>query len=79
MATAPKRTPDPDSPLADEAVAPHIGGEVGANVTTFTHEHPTDQEIAAEAYAIYIAGGRRDGFHLDDWLEAERRLRERRG
>jgi hypothetical protein len=31
-------------------------------------------DIARLAYAIYEARGRRDGAHLDDWLEAERQL-----
>ena len=39
---------------------------------------PSADEIAAEAYAIYQARGGEHGRHEDDWLEAERRLRERR-
>ena len=39
---------------------------------------PTPDEIAAEAYAIYMARGGDDGRHEEDWLEAERRLAERR-
>lgn len=30
--------------------------------------------VAAEAYAIYLAEGARDGHDLDHWLEAERRI-----
>jgi hypothetical protein len=37
-------------------------------------EQLTVEEIAREAYAIYLAKGARDGHDLDDWLEAERRL-----
>jgi hypothetical protein len=37
-------------------------------------ERPTLEEIAAEAYAIYLAEGARDGRDLDHWLEAERRM-----
>jgi Protein of unknown function (DUF2934) len=36
--------------------------------------HPTHEEIAREAYAIYLANGSRDGYDIEDWLEAERRL-----
>jgi hypothetical protein len=36
---------------------------------------PTHSEIAALAYQLYEAGGRIDGRDVDDWLEAERRLR----
>ena len=39
---------------------------------------PTPDEIAAEAYAIYMARGGDHGRHEEDWLEAERRLAERR-
>lgn len=39
---------------------------------------PTPEEIAAEAYAIYQSRGGAHGGHENDWLEAERRLRERR-
>lgn len=39
---------------------------------------PTADEIAVEAYAIYLARGREDGHDQDDWLDAERRLNQRR-
>ena len=39
---------------------------------------PTPDEIAEEAYAIYQARGADHGRDMDDWLEAERRVRERR-
>jgi hypothetical protein len=39
---------------------------------------PTPEEIAAEAYAIYQARGGEHGRHEEDWLEAERRLNQRR-
>jgi hypothetical protein len=35
---------------------------------------PTREEIAREAYAIYLANGSRDGYAEADWLEAERQL-----
>ena len=38
---------------------------------------PTHEEIAAEAYVIYESRGGEHGQDTDDWLEAERRLRER--
>jgi hypothetical protein len=38
---------------------------------------PTYDEIAAEAYAIYEARGSQHGQDTSDWLEAERRLRNR--
>jgi hypothetical protein len=39
---------------------------------------PTANEIAAEAYKIYLARGGTHGQDQDDWLEAERRLSARR-
>lgn len=39
---------------------------------------PTPDEIAAEAYQIYLARGGEHGYDQDDWFEAERRLSEQR-
>jgi hypothetical protein len=39
---------------------------------------PSAEEIAAEAYAIYLARGGEHGRHEEDWFEAERRLSDRR-
>jgi Protein of unknown function (DUF2934) len=39
---------------------------------------PSPDEIAAEAYFIYCERGCSHGRDMDDWLEAERRLSERR-
>src|SRR5438034_3601713 len=36
----------------------------------------TDEEIAVRAFEIYQAHGATDGSALDDWLQAERELRE---
>jgi len=35
---------------------------------------PTEQEIAARAYEIFLSRGATDGSDLDDWLQAEREL-----
>ena len=35
------------------------------------------EQIAARAHDLYVARGRDDGHDLEDWLEAERELRER--
>ena len=40
--------------------------------------HPTREDIAREAYLIYLANGERDGNADDDWYIAERRLRDGR-
>jgi Protein of unknown function (DUF2934) len=39
---------------------------------------PSPEEIAAEAYFIYCERGCTHGRDMDDWLEAERRISERR-
>ena len=38
----------------------------------------TQEQIAREAYLIYLAKGAGDGHDVDDWLEAERELSLRR-
>jgi hypothetical protein len=35
---------------------------------------PSPEDIAREAYLIYMANGAQHGRHDDDWYEAERRL-----
>ena len=37
---------------------------------------PTWAEISARAFELYLARGRFDGHDVDDWLMAERELRE---
>ena len=51
---------------------------VATEIAPVTFERPlTHDEIAREAYAIFLARGGEHGRDTDDWLEAERRLRER--
>lgn len=38
---------------------------------------PTQEEISQRAYEIYVSRGRKNGGDIDDWLAAERELRER--
>ena len=48
----------------------------GATVTTVA---TIDRDVCAQrAYELYLARGGVDGRDLDDWLTAERELRERR-
>lgn len=72
MATAPTRTPQHSS--QDHSSQ----GPESAAPLPQSHDHPTLEQIAAEAYAIYMANGGQHGRDLDDWLEAERRLRSER-
>ncbi len=41
-------------------------------------DKPTLDEIAEEAYAIYLGNGSQHGFDIDHWLEAERRISARK-
>jgi hypothetical protein len=53
--------------------------EESAAIYPDTNEgRPTPDEIAAEAYHIYMDRGESHGQDMDDWLEAERRLSEAR-
>jgi hypothetical protein len=36
--------------------------------------YPTREDIAREAYLIYMANGQRDGYADEDWFTAEREL-----
>jgi DUF2934 family protein len=39
---------------------------------------PTDEDIRRRAYDRYLARGGNHGLHFDDWLEAERELRNKK-
>ena len=38
--------------------------------------HPTDTDIAKRAFELYCDHGRQGGRDVEDWLQAERELRE---
>jgi hypothetical protein len=40
-------------------------------------KEPSVDEIQARAYNVYLERGSIDGHDLEDWLQAERELRER--
>jgi hypothetical protein len=65
-------------PAHKEPSAAAIAAEAAAIYPDTFDTPPTAEEIAAEAYAIYEARGGEHGRDQDDWLEAERRLQERR-
>lgn len=62
----------------DEPSAARVMDEASAIYPDTFETPPSPDEIAAEAYSIYLARGAEDGRDQDDWLEAERRLRDRR-
>ena len=56
---------------------------MSASATPVAHEpadpdSPTYDEIAEAAYHRYLSRGANDGGDFDDWMEAERELRQRR-
>jgi hypothetical protein len=58
--------PDPDASLGAE--------ESQVTPTAPVEGRPSPEQIAREAYLIYLANGGVDGRHEEDWYEAERRL-----
>jgi hypothetical protein len=63
-----RHTEPSDAEIAAEAAAIYPDTNAGP---------PTPDEIAVEAHAIYVARGGEHGHDMDDWLEAERRLKVR--
>jgi hypothetical protein len=55
-----------------------IAREAAAIYPDTNEGRPTPEEIAVEAYRIYMGRGAHEGRDLDDWLEAERRLSQDR-
>jgi len=47
------------------------------SVDSPTNHRPSDAEIAARAYDIFLMRGATPGNDLDDWLQAEQELIER--
>jgi hypothetical protein len=65
-------------PAHEEPSAARVMDEASAIYPDTFATSPTPDEIAAEAYSIYLARGSEHGQDQDDWLEAERRLKDRR-
>jgi hypothetical protein len=79
MQTPSRRRSDRRSRNRDEAVASVIPTLVGATLPSFGEAvatDPTEDQIARRAYELYEQRGGEHGYDLDDWLQAERELRE---
>jgi len=72
-ARASAQDPGTAAPPADKVAA-----EAAAIYPDTFETPPSQDEIAAEAYAIYQLRGGDHGRDEEDWLEAERRLKEPR-
>jgi hypothetical protein len=66
-------------PMAKDSLPTNaeIAAEAAAIYPDTNAGPPTPEQIAEEAYAIYQSRGGHHGRDLDDWIEAERRLRNR--
>jgi hypothetical protein len=63
--------PDPARPDPDD----NLGAEETQVTSTAPAEgRPSPEQIAREAYLIYLANGSQDGRHEEDWYLAEERL-----
>src|SRR3954464_684972 len=63
------RSPQPHLETADPDDA--LGAQESQVVATAPVEgRPSPEQIAREAYLIYLANGRQDGRHEEDWYEA---------
>lgn len=72
----------PDAIITEPSGSPAVGLETAhdmprdGNGSTTAHT-PTYEQIAEAAYHRYLARGGQHGRDFDDWLDAERSLRER--
>lgn len=66
----------PRRPTLDPSTAPLA--EPAATSAPLETDGPDASAIAHRAYELYEARGREPGRHEDDWLQAERELRQRR-
>lgn len=58
--------------LEKHQIAQHRGAPDANVKAPATEVHPNlEEEIRRRAYELYEQGGRQDGRHLDDWLQAE--------
>ena len=53
------------------------GRQTSAKGKATTSPEPTREDIERRAYEIYLERGGTEGCELEDWLQAERELRQR--
>ena len=70
---SPPHTPEVDDLVPAAEAAP----EVPDTDESAGPAGPAAHEIATEAYTRYLLRGCKDGHAVEDWLEAERSLREK--
>lgn len=60
-----------------EAAAERVQQAPGDAVAARPAGEPTDEDIRARAYEMYLERGGQHGLDFDDWVRAERELRRR--
>lgn len=80
---APPTVDPPEGSTPEEASRPQAapglsdGPDARAENTPAQDVQVTDEDIRLEAYLLHVRNGSREGREIDDWLEAEQRLRQR--
>jgi hypothetical protein len=76
-------TPEAPPAAAPRTTARRRAAGAAASPSTAAHDEtprePSHDEIAEAAYQRYLSRGGEHGRDFDDWLEAEREVRTRRG
>jgi hypothetical protein len=75
---APERRRATAKKAGTKTLAPDMaGGRAVASGAPTAGRAPSSEQIAKLAYELYVQRGGVNGYHLEDWYEAERRLRGR--
>lgn len=68
-------TMEPQRPRPVESTARRPGTQ---DLVSRGYVEPADEDIRLRAYQIFVERGATPGHEVDDWLQAERELRQRR-
>lgn len=60
---------------ATSSAADRAAGRRAGSIDQGAGQAPSNEDVARLAYEIYLERGGANGSHLEDWFEAERRLR----
>ncbi len=84
MAKKPARSTANDATVADAPAVSKprgrtakLNSQAAGPESARSFDHPTDQEIRARAYEMYLERGGDHGLDFDDWVRAERELKRR--
>jgi Protein of unknown function (DUF2934) len=61
----------------EEPAAERVQQAPGDAMAARSTEEPTEEDIRARAYEMYLERGGHHGLDFDDWVRAERELRKR--